>query len=199
MFAKKIFGINFGVTFSFFAVAALIFLSPETVVGEFFKALGCCFLHETGHLFFMLLFDKKPEEVTLYGGGIKIVPQSGISCFMWQEILILLGGCIFNFIAAVICYFVEFDCFFVCMNFFLAAFNLMPFAYFDGGRVLELILGEKIILVIIQKLILVMEILAGVFMTINGRISISFLAVMLFVIFSDVICDICKKYHKSRL
>lgn len=197
MFEVKIRDVNFAVTFSFFAVCALIFLSPATELHNFFAAIMCCFFHETGHLFFMFLFGEKPLAITLTGAGIKITPKN-FSTLPWQDILILLGGCIFNFLAGIfwlICGKSEFFC---CMNFLLAAFNLLPFSYFDGGRVLKIILGEGIVYRIIRSIFLYAEIFLCIFMLIGKIINLSLFAVMCSVIFSDIICEKRLKFKRKQ-
>ena len=130
LLSVKIKGVTYGISFGFFAVTALLFLCAEMETGKFLSAFLCCVLHESGHIFFMLLFGRTPGKIILYGGGIKIVPQTDRLISQTGEIIILLGGCLFNFLASVIGFISGRIDFFCLANIFLGIFNLLPFRFF---------------------------------------------------------------------
>ena len=194
LFSVKIKGVYFGVSFSFFAVAALLFLCADSQTDKIFTALTCCFFHECGHLFFMLLFGSKPERVTLYGGGIKISPFSDRLTSQNREILILLAGCIFNFICAAVWYLFKGLDFFCEVNILLGVFNLLPFKYFDGGRVLEMLLDGGKAYDLVKALFLFMGAVCIILMLINNIVSISFMLTFAFVVLDETVSRLYNMY-----
>jgi Zn-dependent protease len=140
LYEIKIKGIRFGVAFSFLAVVGLLCTGGGTG-RTVLTALVCCLLHELGHLTFMLLFSRKPESVILYGGGIRIKPSAHCGS-QTEDIIILLSGCAVNFACALGSLHISGLGTFSRINLILGVFNLLPFGYFDGGRVLQLIIGD---------------------------------------------------------
>ena len=127
LFEIKLFDIRFGISFSFFAVTALIFLCGDALLSNIIMALFCCFFHELGHIVFMILFSDKPEKIVIYGGGIRITPKSTKLNAQYKDIIILLAGCVFNFAAAGFIFaFCGLN--FLCeVNIMLGVFNILPF------------------------------------------------------------------------
>ena len=126
------------VTFSFFFVVGLLSLSAGFEELKLFSAFGSCICHELGHVFAMSLFGSAPESVTLYGGGIKIVPRKERILSRFADTVILLAGCFVNFLLAGIFAALKAPDTLVLVNLVLGVFNLLPFSYFDGGRFLKL-------------------------------------------------------------
>ena len=124
--------------FSFFAVLALLFLTGAD--GRVGTALLCCALHEAGHLLAMAHLRLRPKGIVLYGGGIKIVPAR--TALPAQEAAILAAGPLANLAAAAVCHIAGLS-FPAAVNLALAAFNLLPFRHFDGGRLLRITAGDK--------------------------------------------------------
>ncbi len=187
LFSVKIRGVNIGVSFSFFAVTAIMLLYGGALCGEIFTALVCCVLHELGHLTFMALFSDKPESVVLYGGGIRIRPGSGRLLSSAADMLILLSGCAVNFLAAGIWYLISGFDFFCAVNLLLGVFNLLPFKYFDGGRALEKLLKGSRSYDIIRALFIFLAAVCVIQMNLNGALSVSFALTFFFVVLSEIL------------
>ena len=143
MFCTTIRGVRVGASFSFFAVTALLVLLSGAEVFNIATVLVCCALHELGHLFFMLLFSRPPESIVLYGGGIRIVPGSQRLDSKVRDIIILLAGCMVNFISAALWTAVFGFGYFAKVSLLLGVYNLMPMSNFDGGRLLDIISGGR--------------------------------------------------------
>ncbi len=130
------------VTFSFFFVVGLLSISSGFEEIKLFSAFGSCICHELGHVFAMSLFGSAPESVTLYGGGIKIVPKRERMLSRFADTVILLAGCFVNFLLAGLCCLLNAPEVLILVNLVLGIFNLLPFSYFDGGRILKLWLPD---------------------------------------------------------
>lgn len=187
LFGIKIKGIEFGVSFSFFAVIALLFVCGGAQTENIFTALLCCALHEMGHLMFMFLFANKPQSIILYGGGIRIRPSVGKMLSKNQDIIILLAGCGVNFICALVWYMLYGADLFFGINMLLGVFNLLPFGYFDGGRVLKIVLDDSAACDIIKAVFIFMSAVCIILMNLNGVLSISFMLTFCFVAASELV------------
>lgn len=175
-----------GVSFSFPAVMALVLLTGGAISSELLTALLCCAVHECGHLFFMLIFRRRPSAVILYGGGIRITPPRGRLDSFGRDLAVLLAGCGMNFLLAGAGALVGGMGFFVQTNLLLGAFNLLPFKYFDGGRALELLADGRdlrwvrCVFILLTAACLILSALGGV-------VSISFLLTFLFVAAAELV------------
>ncbi len=130
-FSLKSFRIS--LTFGFFFILAV------TSTGDSLAAASLlfCVLHELGHLFAMRLLNVKPSEIRFYGAGISITTElSGLSRLS-QAIIYLSGPAVNLALAAAL------NGDFRAVNLCLAVMNLLPVPYFDGGRLLALLLPEK--------------------------------------------------------
>lgn len=189
MFQVKIKGITFGVSFSFFAVTALLFVCGGALTENILTSLLCCFLHELGHLIFMFLFSNKPESIVLYGGGIRIKPKTDRLLTKTQDIIILLAGCGVNFLCGLIWLrFFGFG-FFCAVNILLGVFNLLPFKYFDGGRVLEILFDGGTAYDVIRAAFIFMTAVCIILMNLNGAVSVSFMLTFCFVAASEILYE----------
>ena len=180
MFRVYIRRVRLCVSFSFPAVIALVLLTGGADTNELLTALVCCALHECGHLFFMLVFRRRPEAVTLYGGGIKITPPRGRIDSLPRDIAVLAGGCLVNFLLAAAGALFGAGDFFIAANLLLALFNLLPFDYFDGGRILALLLDGKDLRPFRAAVILLTACLIAA-VTLRGTVSPSLPVTFLFV------------------
>ena len=179
MFRVDLGRVRLGVSFSFPAVIALVLLTGGADVNELLTALLCCVLHECGHLFFMLIFRRRPEAVTLYGGGIKITPPRGRIGSLGRDIAVLAGGCLVNFLLAAAGSLLGAGGVFTAANLMLALFNLMPFEYFDGGRILALVLDGKDLRYFRAAVILLTACIIAA-LTLRGNVSPSLVLTFLF-------------------
>lgn len=132
-----IFNVKIRFYFGFFAALLFYFFVLHFDQSEISAVLVSCLLHELGHISAMCLFSSPPESVCFYAGGIKIIPKAYVLGKRSVTLIIFSAGCIVNFILAAVSYLLGLEQ--LCLiNFSLAAFNLLPFNYFDGGRILEL-------------------------------------------------------------
>lgn len=195
MLRFKLFGIKICFSFSFFALIALVSLIQGT--NYFLFALSACLLHEIGHIIMMCLFGVAPKCITFYGGGIKITPDNKrISSFL-QDFLILISGITVNFIIFAVLFILPQKSFsvslFATFNLIIALFNLLPFKYFDGGRIIDLIISQKAPkhMVTVKKSIriasVVMLVFFGVFYAVFKGMNISLYLTLIYVLISEIL------------
>ncbi len=143
----ELFETRLKLTFSFFAVITLMFLTAEERVVA--VCLLSSLLHECGHLFFMLVFGEKPNEVVFGAFGIRIERLGASSLSYKKEAVIALGGVAVNFVLALVffVYYVfsksETAILGIFVNLFIASLNLMPVGVLDLGNFLRYILLVK--------------------------------------------------------
>ena len=179
LFEWVIRGIRFRLCFSFPAVISLTCLLGSDSV-KMLIMLACCCLHETGHIAAMLMCGCKPEGITFYGGGIRLVPCKRMNGFS-QEAFILSAGCAVNFMLAFLsCVICKKLTFFAQVNLLLGGFNLLPVGYLDGGRLIDLLLagrGTRAIKIVFALLVALLA-AAAVY---NGRVSVSLVCVLAYM------------------
>lgn len=178
--------IKVGVSFSFFAVLALIFIWQGGEADKLAVILFCCTIHELGHVIMMCLCSVPPKRIIAYGGGIKIYPDKSKMISEWQDILILSAGCIVNFSAAFITFCLNQEVtYFLSANLFLGIFNVMPLKYFDGGQILSVVLNDSPVVKVIRLGFIAMfgAVMIGMFL--NGFFSISLVVTYVYIIFAE--------------
>lgn len=185
LFKIKIKNTTYGVSFSFFFVVALVSVCSGTQADMLFVTLMCCALHELGHLVLMTAFGSSPQEIVVYGGGIRITPDSR-QLDRRRETAVLLAGAGVNFLLSFAAYLTNGGGFFCKVNFLLGALNLLPFRYFDGGRILALLANGKVC-ELFRALFILLSAAAMVYMILHGTVSISFAATFCFIVLSEVI------------
>ncbi|MCD7742618.1 MAG: hypothetical protein LUI06_10475 [Ruminococcus sp.] len=181
MLELNVFSIKLRFYFGFFAVIFVSFFFGSKDSLGILAALTCCLLHELGHLSAMCLLSTSPDKICFYAGGIKIIPHNnGIESREVQTI-ILAAGCAVNFIFAIASKLLGFNMLYN-INLCLGIFNLLPFSYFDGGRILELYLPHNIkrIFALICTILLIVA-----FFSVNA-INPAILAVFIFVSISEI-------------
>lgn len=176
-------------SFSFFAVlAVLLFFGDNFAV---ITALLCCFLHEFGHMIMMYKFSVPITEITLYGGGIKLKCDTDRLYSRKSEICVLLAGAAVN----ILCFFI-FKGFlkqFAYTSLVLGLFNLLPFKYFDGGRVLKLIFEDSISVYmnsayrVLRSLIILVTVCVIIFMIYKGITNLSLIITLIYIILSEIL------------
>ncbi len=128
--------INLSFSFVALTVVMLLICNEEIVFCSFVSS----FIHECGHLFFMVLSGEKPKKImiTVFGMRIDCAEMSRISYN--KEILIALGGIIFNIIFGV-AFFTAYEfrgnyhlMMISAVNFLIAAVNSVPVSALDLGR-----------------------------------------------------------------
>lgn len=177
-------------SFSFFAVlAVLFFLSDNFAV---ITALLCCFMHEFGHMIMMHRFSVPISEIMLYGGGIKLVSESERLYDKKSEICVLLAGAVVN----ILCFFIFRGLIplFAYTSLILGLFNLLPFKYFDGGRVLKLIFEDSVSVSmnsaykVIRSVLVILTICVIVLMIYKGITNISLIITLIYIVVSEMLC-----------
>ena len=143
LFKLKIKNTTYGISFSFFFVIALVTICSATQTEKLLMTLVSCALHELGHLVLMTAFGSSPQEIVVYGGGIRISPDNK-QLSKYHELAVLFGGAAVNFALCLLTYLTNGGGFFCQVNFLLGALNLLPFRYFDGGRILALLANGKV-------------------------------------------------------
>lgn len=186
LFKIRIKNTFYGVSFSFFLVIALTMLCTATQTDKILLTLVCCALHEMGHLLMMTIFGTSPKEIVVYGGGIRITPDSRL-LDRDREIAVLLAGAAVNFILGTGAYLAQGCTFFSQVNFMLGIMNMLPFRYFDGGRVLSLLLKEGKACDLLRALFIFLSAIAMIQMILNGSVSVSFAATFCFIVLSEII------------
>lgn len=169
---------------------------------DLFKIIFVLIIHECGHLVFLNIFKFKINDVCFYPFG-GIIDYEFKNDFLYKEILISLGGVIFNLIFFY--FFLNLKSFEIAhLNFFLFIINLIPVLPLDGGRVLLylccLILPFKVSKIIVCTF----SILVCMFLTVYY--SVNFSGVYLLLLFAVVIklnisslMSLKKEYNKFLL
>lgn len=117
----------------------LLLCDEEVVLLSLFSSL----FHEGGHLFFMLLFGEVPSCICFGAFGIRIERKSGRGLSLKKEAIVALGGitgnCLLIVCGAAFYYMYNsiWAAQLMAVNFFIAAFNMLPVRSLDFGRCLE--------------------------------------------------------------
>ncbi|MCD8096006.1 MAG: site-2 protease family protein [Ruminococcus sp.] len=178
MLVIEIFNIKIRFYFGFFAALCFYFFVFKIDSLGITAALVCCLLHELGHLFAMIILSQVPEQICFYSGGIKIIPKYSQIDSRTIQTVILSAGCAVNFILAMISFAAHLDKLFE-INLSLAFFNLLPFSFFDGGRIVELYTSSRV-----RKLLLF--IILAALLTLIFAFGEFDLLLFLFIVFSAV-------------
>lgn len=185
LFKLKIKNTTYGISFSFFFVIALVTICSATQTEKLLMTLVSCALHELGHLVLMTAFGSSPQEIVVYGGGIRITPDNK-QLSKYHELAVLFGGVAVNFALCLLSYMANGGGFFCQVNFLLGALNLLPFRYFDGGRILALLANGKVC-EFFRAVFILLSAVAMIHMILHGTVSISFAATFCFIVLSEVI------------
>ncbi len=157
----------------FFAVVGLV-----SVLGaasrQVCMILLCSLMHESGHILAMCLFGILPECLTFYAGGIKL---SGVTlrCSAGKRAVILLAGCAVNLSSAFISIMLGAGGTFAAVSIALGLFNLLPFRYFDGGRLYSELTGKDPPALLRAAAFLPLCVL-GLGTALRGELPVSFIA-----------------------
>lgn len=185
MLILEVYQTKIKVSFSFFAVMALIVLYQHAFTYNLLLALSCCIFHEFGHLFTMFLLSQVPDEIVIYGGGIRIKNRNNLISLK-SELIILIAGCLLNLIIAFFSIVINqriSD--FASANLFFGLFNLMPVKYFDGGRILAKLFNDAPITKIIRILFIILLLFIVIMMIIKGFFRISLIITFVYIIISE--------------
>lgn len=133
--------LNLKFNFSFFAVIAFLIFADTS--GMAVLSLTACILHEGGHLLAMALCGIYPDKIIFYGGGIAINKLGMEQISDGRRLFILSAGCMVNFLIFSTYFFApenEMIQVFSAVNLLIGIFNALPIGYFDGARILEILL-----------------------------------------------------------
>lgn len=134
MISFSLFKTEFRLEFSFFASVTFFLISDLSVWG--LCSLMLCMIHESAHLFAMLLFNVSPSLVRLYGAGISIRSEMLDYAPYSHRIIILSAGCAMNFLCALILY-INSNHLAAIISLFTGLFNLLPVGDLDGAQILK--------------------------------------------------------------
>ena len=149
-----------------------------------------CLIHEMGHIFFIKLFKYKVVSIDIYpfGGYTKV--DKMINTSINKDILISLGGILFQSILYLFTYNYSL---FTYYNLIILVFNLLPIIPLDGNKVLNLFLEKKYSYYLSYKLnIFISIIFLILFITYNYLYNLDNIIIILFLIFK--LLDTLKYY-----
>lgn len=186
MYSLKIKGMTFGVSFSFLALVGFLTLCKGELRVQLLVCLCCCAFHELGHLTAMLLLGVKAEAVILYGGGMLIRRKIAIDSSNLSDCVILLAGPAANAALAL----------FLALlglrsaagyNLFCAVFNLLPLAYFDGGRIADILFPQSAAVELVKNIIILMFACLVFSVTLMGGLNISLLVTFVYIALCEIL------------
>lgn len=192
MFSFRLFNIKVEFCFSFFAVVCLVSFFDGT--SYILLGLLCCLLHELGHITAMCIFNVPPKRVQFYGAGIKITINEKMVSFK-KELIIQLAGCITNILIFGALYFLYHSFtvkVFATMNLIIGIFNLLPFKYFDGGKIIDLFLdtyptkNRYILRTAIRILAIAFLSIVGIIFYLSNEGNISLFITIIYIIVSEL-------------
>lgn len=202
----KLWGSRFRLTFSFFALITIMFLTAEEKIVA--VCLFSSLLHECGHLCFMYAFGEKPCEVVFGAFGIRIERRCQSPISYQKEALISLGGVLVNFLLAFLFLLIflangsQTAFIAVFVNLFIAGLNLMPVGVLDAGNFLRYILLVKYdeektakVLSVISDAAVCIFCVFCIFFTLFVSVNVSLIAVCVYLIMINLTER--KKYDKQ--
>jgi len=128
---------------------------------EFFIVLLTLFIHEMGHLFFIIIFKKEVKRIILYPFG-GVIEYDDKPDKLYKNFLISVGGILFNFFFYFLFKLLSIDLF-AKLNLLFIFINLLPIYPLDGSRMLfslfNIIFPYKISKVLISTFSLVLSVI----------------------------------------
>lgn len=151
--------------------------------------LWFCILHELSHLAAMRIFGVQISEISFYGGGIRICADGVDMLPISQRLVVYFAGCAVNIALSVVFGLIN-DTLFCAVNAAIAAFNLLPIDYFDGGKILSAVFPSGVrALSVISRITSISFIAFTVIAAVWSGTSIcaSKVIVLSFIILSDLL------------
>ncbi|MCC8069526.1 MAG: hypothetical protein LIO71_07240 [Ruminococcus sp.] len=142
MIEFKVKSITYRLDFSFFLFWAMMYLlGREKMVLPMFLA---CLVHEMGHIVPMVISGRKIKSIEFGGTGIKIVPLYDKMLPIEWDIIIMISGCLSNFLlTAIVLMFKIYPLYNVAyVSLSLGIFNALPIKSLDGYDVVQLIVNN---------------------------------------------------------
>ena len=169
---------------------------------DLFTVILALIIHECGHLMFLNIFKFKDNDISFYPFG-GVIDYELKNDFLYKEILISLGGVIFNLIFFYL--FLKLKLFEMAhLNLFLLIINLIPVLPLDGGRVGLYLLSYVIPFKLSKIIICIFSVLVCVFLFIYYLVNYS--GIYLLLLFAVVIkinvftlITLKKEYNKFLL
>ena len=185
MYSIKVKNITFGISFSFLALVGFLSLAGGEAREQLLLCLCCCAFHELGHFAAMVLLGVKADALILYGGGMLIKRKQGITSSNLADSIILIAGPLANALLAFLLLLFGFSGA-AGYNMFCAVFNLLPFTYFDGGRIVSLLFHDSRAVEFIKNTIILMFACLVFSVTLMGGLNISLLVTFVYI----AVCEI---------
>lgn len=144
----KVFGIKIKISFLFVALITTFIVIDSSKY--MLLGLSSALIHEMGHIMAMILVGSKPSKVEFNLFDIDIKDNNRNNRDYRNNIFILLGGSITNFLIALflwILYYVFKDqsiFMLISENLILGFFNILPIESLDGGQILYIFLSNKL-------------------------------------------------------
>ncbi len=139
-----LFGMRVEVSFFFLCALAVLLINDTQNLLKY--AFLACILHESAHIFLLCHYGKTPKRLVFRLSGISLSSEYIDGLPYPKEMRVLAAGCVMNALTAALCWgaYQIFGggkwLYFAFCNLSLMAFNLLPVATLDGGRMLRLIL-----------------------------------------------------------
>lgn len=132
------------ISFSFFAIILILMIVDKRGIVPL--SLLASFLHELVHCIFIFIFTGAPKEIKISILGGEIRRKNNVRVSVFKEFIIYASAPLFNIISGLLLYNDKYlnASFFSQINLFLGLFNILPFYSFDGGKMLECILQNKL-------------------------------------------------------
>lgn len=173
-------GIKLRFTFAFFALVGLVCQTGASAQMRVIIVIICSVMHEAGHIAAMCFFGHRPDSLTFCAGGI-CLPEKALNCSGKARAIILLSGCAVNFITAAVSILLGYKGMFAAVHLILGVFNLLPFRYFDGGRLYSELKGREVGTAVKAASLLPLACI-GVYSVLNGKLPLSLIAAVILIL-----------------
>ncbi len=125
-----------------------------------------CIFHELGHILFINIFGYRVINIEILPIGTYTNIDKDINTSINKDILITLGGVLFQFILFIILYilkkninYITYDMF-IKYNSYIILFNILPIIPLDGSKLVRLILEKKLSFYISFKIYIIISIIS---------------------------------------
>lgn len=164
------------------------------------------FIHELGHIIMMVIVDRTSVcKINIGFFNVDIVDKSRRILSMRENILVLIGGSLTNFLVSILflglylIFKADFFIIFSYINICIGILNLLPISVLDGGQILLLALNKKfdikntvLISQIISILFLVPISILGFIILLDSKYNFSLLILscylMMYMVFREDMC-----------
>ncbi len=179
-------------SFLFSVVFALVCICDTK--GIFWSSLISAFIHETGHIFMMIVLKIKIKSISFRAFGVDIVAQTR-NTSRAKQVVILCAGAFFNIIGFVyfyvlygVCHIEKIKYLLLC-NLSLSIFNLLPIPVLDGGQIVYIIFSAFIkdknarkLIDIISYFLLFVLFLFGFMLVLKNKYNFSLLLASIYML-----------------